>query len=149
MNQRRRLIGAILLIAPAIALLSLKGSLAGLTQTKLGAPPADALLPAPPGLTLVTNQVFAGGGNAGTDGRILVFAGPPEAAEMYLGALARRGWERPTPPGALSPRADICLTAIPADRYVADPLRPEELREMVRQLGRPAGAMAVVTAIRC
>ncbi len=121
----------------------------------LGTPPTARLLPIPDGTEVVVNRTARGAGSLGAGQRLLVIdtskvsAPAGRVADSYLEGLRSRGWTSPHPSAALSPDSDICLTAVPMADYLADPDRPERTKQLLRDLGRPADSVAVITAIFC
>jgi len=144
---------AAFLLALLLAALVVKGSLVVFSgDRKLGAPATSELRPLPSGAPLVANKIFAGDGSLGADRRVIAFEtgaqSASDATNAYLDGLSNRGWLRSDPEAALSPDAKICITAVPLSDYLADPERPEQVKQALRVLDHPDG-VGVITAIFC
>lgn len=146
-------VGAVLLFFAAFTIV--KAVLSVADEEELGTPGTSALLPLPDGAAVVDDRTYEGGGSLGGGRRVLVVDTsapdrPPGAfTEAYLGALVERGWRRPTGEGALSPDSRICLGAVTMADYLESGTRPDDTKRVLRDLDRPAGTTAVVSAIFC
>lgn len=147
----------VLVLAGVVALLLagslVKGALIVLSGDRdLDAPATSKLLPLPSGAAVVADRTFESEGSLGADLRVIAFetaAGRgAEAAETYMDGLSTAGWKR-FPEAVLSPDAKICTTAVPLDRYLADPERPEPVKQVLRGIDRPPERIGVITAIFC
>ncbi|MGH9157245.1 MAG: hypothetical protein ACRD1K_15720 [Acidimicrobiales bacterium] len=132
-----------------------KAALGLLDGKDLGTPRTAELLPPPEGATVVADRSLKSQGSL--DGGIRVLAvdsgesgrSAPALAERYLEQLASRGWTRAGDSGALSEDSSICLTALPMSDYLTVARRPEVVKRWLRELGRPAGTTAVLSATFC
>lgn len=159
--MRRRIVLVGVGIAVGIVTILIAGTLAkgflvaGSGNRDVGAPPTAKLLPIPEDTTVVVDKAFRGEGSLGAGRRLLALdtsRGQRSATQVtssYLQDLRRRGWSVTDPTAALSPDSEICLTAVPMNEYLADADRPEVTKQLLRELGRPAELIGVITAIFC
>lgn len=154
--MNRRLMVVLGVVAVLFIVILAKGlSVVLLGDGDVGAPSTSKLLPLPDGTAVVVDKAFRGEGSLGAGRRFLVLdtskGSRPvlQVTGSYLDGLRSRGWTLTDPTAALSPDSRICLTAVPMTDYLADRDRPEDTKQLLRNLGRPADAIGVITAIFC